>query len=799
MAVCANAALLTRRSLWAAALLSLPLAGAPLSLRLEQASSRAAADFSPAYAGKTVEVKGLVSARPIAFLDYQQIAIQEGGYGLVLEAPTGTFDKLNPGDEIAAVGKITVRAGMVILVPTDPPRVLFHGAAPAPEVVDRESLRGARYLGRLVTTEGRVADMGESTGGSYLIIGDSKTSYKLFVPYSRQAPSVKFPGINHGDLVRATGIASQYCPLPPYNRWYEMVMPSSVAVVRVAGGMLIDPLAVAVALTLALIAAAAWWSRERRMRAQREMLSAAHALGEEIPGLSSTAEILKRISAAMPRLFRISRVRLYVYSRGSKTLDEVQADPKSHPVSINLEAPGARTEPGVVACFHNRTQLVVPDASKGPFSAPDESGRPPARSLLLVPMFVQGEAVGVLELGRDKGSRSFTPDEQTLAQHLANQTGLAVQLVGQRSVREQLFRTEKLAAVGRLISGVVNELQAPLATITKMARSVLAEEPYSAVDRELRVIASEAGKASEIVTRLVSFAGGDQVEAKPVDINSVLRNLIEFRDREWKARGIRVRDLIADRPMMVMGSQGQLEQVFLNLLVHAEQTMTDLAEKIIVVRSSVLARRVLIEIGYRSSGEAETEDPFSKWSENSSGALGLGVCRSIIAGHSGEVRLLRGQGEEARFEVELPAAGTETPAARTAEPGRSRSRQRTAMLLEPDETSQRQLLTMLTSRGYRVVPVQTSEVALDTAQRMRFDIVFCSIRLPGLNWVELSERFQPLVDAFVLISEAYDPDLQISFERGGRFVVNKPFDAVQLDRVLAFAENPPSRRELIAG
>jgi CheY-like chemotaxis protein len=50
---------------------------------------------------------------------------------------------------------------------------------------------------------------------------------------------------------------------------------------------------------------------------------------------------------------------------------------------------------------------------------------------------------------------------------------------------------------------------------------------------------------------------------------------------------------------------------------------------------------------------------------------------------------------------------------------------------------------MLTSRGYRVVPVSTSAIAADLAQRLHFDIVFCSIRLPGLNWMELSERFQP--------------------------------------------------------
>jgi C4-dicarboxylate-specific signal transduction histidine kinase/CheY-like chemotaxis protein len=800
MAALANAALLSCRSLVAAALLALPLAGAPLVLRLEQASSRSAPDFAPVYAGKTVEVKGLVSSLPISFPDYQQLPIQEGGYGLVLEGPSGSFDKLNPGDNIAAVGKISARAGLVILQPSEAPRVLLHGAAPAPEIVEREKLRSTRYLGRLVTTEGRVMDIGESSGGSYLVIGDSKNSYKLFVPYSRQSPSAAFPGINNGDLVRATGIASQYCPIPPYNRWFEMVMPSSAAVVRIAGGWMIDPLAVGAALALALLVGVGWWSRERRMRLQREMLTSVHELGEEIPGLSSTADILKRISAVMPRLFRISRVRLYVYSRGSKTLDEVSADPKGHPVSINVEVAGDRTETGAAACFQNRAQLVVPDAAKGPFSAAEESGGRTARSLLYVPMFVQGEVIGVIEIGRDKGSRNFTADEQTLAQHLANQTGLAIQLVGQRSVREQLFRTEKLAAVGRLISGVVNELQAPLATIGKMSKSLLADDAYLPAGRELRVIASEAAKASEIVTRMVSFAGGEQVEAKPVDINALLRSLIEFRDREWKARGIRVRDLTPDRPLIVMGSQGQLEQVFLNLLVHAEQTMTDLTEKIIVVRTSVLARRVLVEIGYRSSGEAQAEDPFSKWSENSSGALGLGVCRSIIAGHSGEVRLVHGQGAEAKFEVELPAvSAAEAPAARATDPGRARSRQRTAMLLEPDETAQRQLLTMLTSRGYRVVPMQTPEVAVDTAQRMRFDIVFCSIRLPGLNWVELSERFQPLVDAFVLVSEAYDPDLVISFERGRRFVVNKPFDAVQLDRVLAFAENPPSRRELIAG
>src|SRR6266542_4133097 len=74
-------------------------AAAPIPLRPQQASARTPPDFTPTHAGKTAAVKGVVSAPAISFLDYQQIAMEEGGYGLVLEGPVGSFDKLTPGDE----------------------------------------------------------------------------------------------------------------------------------------------------------------------------------------------------------------------------------------------------------------------------------------------------------------------------------------------------------------------------------------------------------------------------------------------------------------------------------------------------------------------------------------------------------------------------------------------------------------------------------------------------------------------------------------------------------------------------
>ena len=108
----------------------------------------------------------------------------------------------------------------------------------------------------------------------------------------------------------------------------------------------------------------------------------------------------------------------------------------------------------------------------------------------------------------------------------------------------------------------------------------------------------------------------------------------------------------------------------------------------------------------------------------------------------------------------------------------------TALVIEPDEAAQRQLLTLLSSQGFRVVPVANSDAGLDLAQRMRFDAAFCSVHAPGLNWVELSERIQSRVGGFILLSDGFDADLATDFEGGGRFVLPKPVQEGELDRIL---------------
>ena len=149
-------------------------------------------------------------------------------------------------------------------------------------------------------------------------------------------------------------------------------------------------------------------------------------------------------------------------------------------------------------------------------------------------MFAQSELMGVLELHHSRRFHYFGQAEQAAMQHLANQIATALKLQEQHSMREQLFRSEKLAAVGRLISGVVNDLQTPLEAISSMADSAL-EQHSGPPGHELLVIASEARRASAIVTRLVSFVQPENAQAEPVELNLLLRNLMQFREREWKA------------------------------------------------------------------------------------------------------------------------------------------------------------------------------------------------------------------------------------------------------------------------
>lgn len=760
------------------ACLAAPLA-AQTRISLEDVNRRQGPTYVPVYLGQKVLIEGVVNSAPLHFPEFTALAIQDDRGGAILTSPLPggvELDRYRPGDQLRVVGVIGLRYGIQALMP-ETVDLIGQKAAPQPISISPGDLQSFRYLGRLVHTSARVKSTTDTMSGLSITVGGGPADLWLFLPREQNEPAGGIAELGSGDLVDATGIASQYCPRPPYNHSFEILLPNPSDVVRTQRALGMPLILIVLTLAVALGSAFILWGRERRMRAQRLRLRKTYQLGEEILGAASAEAIWMRISESLPAILGITRVHLYVYNRAAKTLDQVAERPHEA-VSIPLAAPPAGTQSGAAACFHYRTLLVIPDIARSPFPIATAE-RNSSKSLLFVPMMAQGEVVGVLELDQDDHMRDFSADEQALAQHLANQIGAALRLLTQRSVQAQLFRTEKMAAVGRLISGVVNELQSPLQSIADLAH--LAQERHSLdyADRDLKAIASEAQKASGIVARLVSYAAAEQSEAKAVSVSALLRSLIEFREGEWKASGIRLNENISDEPLNVLGSQGQLEQVFLNLLVHAEQALAEASRKSLTIRTSLLAKRLLVEISFSAPPE---------WSKPEEAASVLGVTRSVVAGHNGEVRLIEKQNSDPRFEVDLPLLARERPvsqpaAAGPAKPAEASSRM-TALVIEPDEAAQRQLIALLAARGFRVVPLANADNGLDLSQRMRFDVAFCSVHAPGLNWVELSERMHARVGGFALLSEGYNSELAADFEGEGRFVLPKPIQESELDRVL---------------
>lgn len=765
---------------WTGVLLALAgtLAGAhaaPTPMSLAEVSRRESPLFTPLHLNEKVAVRGVVNALPFHFPGYTLVAIQDDlvdAVVLKVLAPDKRLDPFHPGDEVTAAGSVTAYAGgLAVLI--DNVELVGRKSPPLPQEVSSREIQNLRYQGRLIQTTVRVKQVGDTTAGAQLLVDDLLI---VFLPRPHAHSTPNFKEYNPADEVRVTGVAYQYCPYPPFSSGFEVLVNDTTDAVRALHPWTISPVALASGLTVVVLTAFVLWTREHRLRNQRERLRRTYQLGEEILGAPSAEAILQRISEALPGILQVTGVHLFAYNRSAKTLSPVLAEP-GDTIAISLSSPPAGTEAGAVACFHYRTLLVIPDINRSPFPMSVRPGEKCPKSLLFVPMLAQGEVIGVMELDQDDRVRDFTPDEQALAQHLGNQIGVAIRLLDQRSVQEQLYRTEKLAAVGRLITGVVNELQTPLSSISDLATRALEKSHASQAEREVAAIAAEAQKAAAMVARLVSFAAAEQVEARQVSVSALLKNLIEFREGDWKASGIRVRNLTSREPFYVLGSQGQLEQVFLNLLVHAEQQLSEAPQKVITIRTSVLAKRLLVEIAFTApSGLRKPEET----------AAVLGVTRSVVAGHGGEVRLIDKGNVDPRFEVELPISGKERAAPAPAAGGApaDSSRRMTALVIEPDEAAQRQLLGLLSARGYRVVPVANADNGLELAQRMRFDAAFCSVHAHGLNWVELSERTQSRVGGFVLLADGYDGELAADFEGNNRFVLPKPIQEAELDNVL---------------
>ena len=528
----------------------------------------------------------------------------------------------------------------------------------------------------------------------------------------------------------------------------------------------------------------------RRNEAQKRLLRSLYGVAESMISAEEAAVIYRRIVETLPGILHASHCYLLLHNRISKELDVLAGTDKYPVQSVPMDATS-----GPLTCFNNRALVEVPDAEQCPFLDTATVRRLGQKSLLFVPVISEGEIFGVLEVDDRRRKRTFSDEQKVSAQHVANLGALALKLCEQRRMREQLYRTEKMAAVGELISGVAHELKAPLASLLGLSELAMARHPADLAGADLHSIHSEARQASTILQRLISFARPQRPGPKLVDINNALRAVIALREDKWEARGVRIRLQLSPVAPLVANDPSHLEQVFLNLLINAERAIEHSREKIITVRSAILAKRVIISISDTGPGLSQEMQKrlfhpfFDTRNPSETAGLGLAVCQSLIESHGGTVQVRSSPGHSTTFEIEYPLADgmprePVRPAAdRTA--GARAQANLTALVIDEDRKVQDSLLNLLSDRGYRVITVASGEEALDLTERARFDLVLCDVRLRGINGIELCRRLQNRVQSFVFLSsDAFSADLQEMFSDQNQAVLAKPFTAADVERLL---------------
>jgi PAS domain S-box-containing protein len=228
-------------------------------------------------------------------------------------------------------------------------------------------------------------------------------------------------------------------------------------------------------------------------------------------------------------------------------------------------------------------------------------------------------------------------------------------------IQAKLMHTEKMAAVGQLVSGVAHEVNNPLTAIMGFS-DLLMENPEvpGSARKDLQVILEEAQRTKEIVQNLLSFARQRPPQRQPLQINNILRKTIALRSYDFANHGVQIVEKFDEGLPELIGDSHQLQQVFLNILNNAYDAVQS-AGRPGLIEIETIQDGGWIEILFRDNGEGITHperifDPFFTTKEVGQGTgLGLSICYGIVREHEGEILCANNQEMQgATFSVRLP-------------------------------------------------------------------------------------------------------------------------------------------------
>jgi PAS domain S-box-containing protein len=246
-------------------------------------------------------------------------------------------------------------------------------------------------------------------------------------------------------------------------------------------------------------------------------------------------------------------------------------------------------------------------------------------------------------------------------------------ITSHKAIQDELIRSAKLAATGKLAASIAHEINNPLYGIKNTLEIISEEVSADSQSYKLANLSlEEIERVKNLLWRMLDLYTPVPEKEQLIDVNALLQSLLTFMQPQIEKSQVALTKDFTDTPLIIFGSRDQMYQVFMNLIGNALQAMPDGGE--LCIDTSKSGHRILVKItdtGYGISEEdlRQVFDAFFTTKDSSHGVgLGLSVSHSILQNHGGKIEVRSQLGQGSTFTVSLPY--------RKGVPGNERSRSR---------------------------------------------------------------------------------------------------------------------------
>ena len=240
--------------------------------------------------------------------------------------------------------------------------------------------------------------------------------------------------------------------------------------------------------------------------------------------------------------------------------------------------------------------------------------------------------------------------------------------ITQEISRTRMLHEDKIASLGKLSASIVHEINNPLTGILSSVRIILrmlnkssqGQEEMSMIRKHSEIVYSEILRVGKTVSSLMPFSRRSKPEFKPVDLNALLAETLSLVESQMRLQGITLETRWAPTLLPVMADPGKIKQVFLNLLLNAQDAIPKEGKLTLVTRNTK-SHEVLVMIADTGAGIPKEKlhqifEPFYTTKPGGLGAgLGLAVVQGIIQDHQGDIKAHSVLGRGTCFTIRLPA------------------------------------------------------------------------------------------------------------------------------------------------